>query len=1259
MPLDLTGIDGEIAEVFNDVVEMNETMTEEFARIHEQVGKEGQINQRARMPAASGSWADCMDSVNTLIRDLVRPTFEVARVMEAVAKGNLSQSMLLEIDGRPLRGEFFRIGTIVNTMVDQLNAFASEVSRVAREVGTEGKLGGQAQVPGVAGTWKDLTDNVNAMAANLTGQVRSIANIVTVVAHGDLNHKLVFEAKGEIAALADTINGMIDTLATFADQVTNVAREVGVDGKLGGQAKVPGAAGLWRGLTDNVNQLAANLTTQVRAIAEVATAVTQGDLTRSIMVDAQGEVAALKDNINEMIRNLAATTSKNTEQDWLKTNLANFNRTLQGHRDLVAVSKLILTELAPLVNAQQGVVYTQIVEDAEPRLELLTTYACRPGKNLPRTLRYHENLIGQCAFQKKRILLTDVPTDYIPVRSGLGAAAPLSVIIMPVLFEGEVKAVIELASFKQFSEAHVTFLEQLTESIGIVFNTIEATMRTEHLLTQSQSLTAELQSQQKELKNTNDRLEQQAGSLQQSEALLKNQQEELQRTNLQLQQNAKQLSEQMKFVEYKNKEVELAKAALEEKAEQLALSSRYKSEFLANMSHELRTPLNSLLILAQLLAENTASNLTAKQIEYAQTIYTAGNDLLALINDVLDLAKVESGTVTLNIGTERFPELQDYVDRAFRQVAHDKGLEFKISMAQNLPPAIRTDAKRLRQILKNLLSNAFKFTARGTVSLEVAMVTSGWTLGRRQLDEAGNVVAFAVGDTGIGIPLEKQQIIFEAFQQADGTTSRQFGGTGLGLSISSELSRLLGGDIRVESSPGKGSRFTLYVPLVQVPDGNGMLAKPARMEHTLPAFTENEGTRKHQAAERTPGGPAVPHDDLGNILPGDRVAVVVGNDMKVTANLLDRLHEEGIKGLIALNAHTALAFAKKFTPDVMTLDIKLPDMDGWDVLNLLRHDPETRHIPASVISIDDLNHQCMWLGALGFVQKPSRQEALSEALSKLRDVMERDPGTLLVAAGNKTHRESIVKAIAKDHLQVTAVNSGKEALELVLKGAGIDCMVIGQGLPDMAPIDLVRRLVQTQRADQVSIIICTAEDPSGAGRGGIDEVAELLVLKRAAVPEAVLKETAQFLGHAIKDLPPRQRPSLSHLGTGIAEISGRKVLVVDDDIRNIFALTSALEQQGMIVMNAENGVDGIETLKKNPDIDIILMDLMMPELDGYDTIRVMRGLERFRGVPIIGVTAKAMKGDREKCIDAGASDYVPKPVNMERLLSLIRVWLVK
>jgi signal transduction histidine kinase/HAMP domain-containing protein/ActR/RegA family two-component response regulator len=826
------------------------------------------------------------------------------------------------------------------------------------------------------------------MAANLTNQVRGIANVVSAVASGDLSRKLTVEAKGEVAALAETINGMIDTLAVFADQVTNVAREVGSEGKLGGQARVPGAAGTWRDLTDNVNRLAANLTTQVRAIAEVATAVTKGDLTRSITVDAQGEVASLKDNINEMIRNLKDTTRKNTEQDWLKTHLARFTRMLQGHRDLVTVSRLILSELTPLVNAQQAAFYVADHRSGESTLELLAGYAQRHSKSLPRKIAFGEGLVGQCAFEKKRIVLANAPSDYIRISSSLGSGAPVNIVILPVLFEGQVKAVIELASFSKFSEIHQTFLDQLTESIGVVLHTIAANMQTEYLLHQSQSLTAELQAQQEELKKTNDRLEQQALNLQKSEALLKSKQDELRAANEQLQEKARQLSEQMHQVEFKNREIEQARAALEEKAEQLSLSSRYKSEFLANMSHELRTPLNSLLNLARLLADNVGGNLTPKQVEFARTIHSSGAELLALINDILDLAKIESGTVTLNIAAERFSEVGDYVERTFRQIANDKGLEFSIDVDRELPPSMETDGKRLQQIVTNLLSNAFKFTSRGSVSLKIYAARDGWSSGHPVLDDAGEVVAFSVIDTGIGIPANKQRLIFEAFQQADGTTSREYGGTGLGLSISRELARLLGGEIRVASTPGQGSTFTLYLPLNYVPG----------VEAPRPPDTEREAFAAPPAALPT--------------------------DSPVAA-------------------------------------------------------PAT---PAAAPSLDDEQ-------------------------------------------------------------------------------------------------------------------------------------------KHAEAPQAA------------------------------ADLAGKKVLVVDDDIRNVFALTSALETHGMEVLHAESGKEGIETLKRTAGIDCVLMDIMMPGLDGLDTMRIIRQLDGYQKLPIVAVTAKAMVGDRDKCLEAGATDYVAKPVDMDVLLA--------
>src|SRR5437899_3394817 len=642
------------------------------------------------------------------------------------------------------------------------------------------------------------------MASNLTGQVRGIARLVSAVANGDLRRKLTLEAKGEIAELGDTINSMIDTLATFADQVTTVAREVGVEGKLGGQASVPGAAGTWKDLTDNVNQLAANLTTQVRAIADVATAVTKGDLTRFIQVDASGEVAALKDNINEMIRNLKDTTIKNNEQDWLKTNLAKFTRMLQGQKDMLTVGKLILSELAPVVTAQHGVFYVmESPKEEEPYLRLLASYAFRSRKKVGNRFALGEGLAGQAALEKERILVTNAPPDYVQITSGLGQAPPTNIIVLPVLFEGQVKAVMELSSFEQFSPTHQAFLDQLVESIGIVLNTIEANSRTEDLLKQSQSLAKELQ----------------------------NRQEELQKTNVELQEKAQLLAQQNAAVERKNTEVEQARQALEEKAEQLALSSKYKSEFTANMSHELRTPLNSLLILAHQLAANSEGNLTPKQVEYCQTIHASGNDLLTLINDILDLSKIESGTVTLDITELRFTELQDYVERTFRHVAEAKELDFIIDVDPALPRQIFTDSQRMEQVLRNLLSNAFKFTEKGRVVFSMAVVTEGWSLDRETLNHARTVVAFSVSDTGIGIAPEKQQIIFEAFQQADGSTSRKYGGTGLGLAISREIARLLGGEIRLASALGQGSIFTLFLPHTHVP------MRTARRE---PAITTTE-----------------------------------------------------------------------------------------------------------------------------------------------------------------------------------------------------------------------------------------------------------------------------------------------------------------------------------------------------------------------------------------------------------------------------------
>ncbi len=1070
----------QLKDTINTMVDQLRAFASEVTRVAKEVGTEGKLGGQAEVKGVSGVWKDLTENVNVLAGNLTTQVRNIAKVTTAVANGDLSQKISVEV-----RGEILELKNTINTMVDQLNAFASEVTRVAKEVGVEGKLGGQAVVPGVAGTWKNLTDNVNLMASNLTDQVRNIALVTTAVANGDLSKKITVDVKGEILELKNTINTMVDQLNSFASEVTRVAREVGVEGMLGGQARVPGARGTWRQLTDNVNQLAATLTSQLRAISDVATAVTKGDLTRSITVGAEGEVAALKDNINQMIFNLRETTQKNQEQDWLKTNLAKFSGMMQGQKNLEAVSRLIMSELTPLVGAHHGAFFLMDPDDKVPTLKLTSTYAYRERKTLSNRFRLGEGLVGQCALEKKTILLTQVPPDYITISSGLGEHAPLNIIVLPVLFEGAVKAVIELASFHAFSAIHQIFLDQLTESIGVVLNMIIANMRTEELLLQSQSLTQELQSQsneltqqQEELKRTNAELEKQA---------------------LELEVKARQLEEQNNRVEEKNREVELARVSLEDKAAQLSLISKYKSEFLANMSHELRTPLNSLLILARLLADNKEGNLTPKQVEYAHTIHASGGELLTLINEILDLSKVEAGKMQVEPRDVLLSELGQFVERAFHPVAEQKGLAFSVELDPSAPRSLRTDPQRLQQILKNLLSNAFKFTDEGRVTLEVRMAEPGRGFEHEALREARDVIAFAVKDTGIGIPEDKQRLIFEAFQQADGSTARKYGGTGLGLSISREIARLLGGEIHVESQPGQGSTFTLYMP---------------------PEF----GGSEKEAAPLADLGPSM-EDDRQHLREGEHTLLIIEDDPTFARIMMQMAREKGFQVLVASGGDTGLSMAHEYLPHAITLDIQLPGVDGWSVLERLKRNPRTRDIPVHIISVMDKNHGNTQ-GAFGYLTKPATQEGLEQALSQMARFLE-----------------------------------GKE-----------------------------RRAV-AQRAD--------AE----------------------------------------------------------GSLADKKILVVDDDMRNIFAITSVLENEGMRVRFAENGRAAIEALREDPDVDVVLMDIMMPEMDGYETMRSIRQELRLASLPIIAVTAKALKDDREKCMAAGANDYLPKPVDTDKLIELVQQWV--
>ncbi|HET6725798.1 MAG TPA: response regulator, partial [Gammaproteobacteria bacterium] len=1107
----------------------------------------------------------------------------------------------------------------INTMVDQLSSFADEVTRVAREVGTEGILGGQAQVRGVSGTWRELTDNVNTMADNLTEQVRGIARVVTAVADGDLKQKLQLQASGEIATLAATINDMTDTLSRFADQVSGVARDVGVEGKLGGQADVPGAAGIWRDLTNNVNELAGNLTLQVRAIGDVATAVTKGDLTQSIDVEARGEVAFLKDNINQMIRTLAETTRANREQDWLKTNLTRFTRMLQGQRDLLTVAQQVLSELVEVVDAQYGAFYmAQSVGDGDMILNLFASYGYTEREGLAKSFRWGEGMVGQAAFEKERIMILDVPPDYVRIASSLGEASPRNIVVVPILFESEVKGVIELATFREFTPTQLDFIDQLLESLGIVVATIEATMRTDQLLIQSQSMGEELQKQQ----------------------------DALQKTNAELEENARQLTSQRDEVERKNRQVELARQELEEKAEQLALTSKYKSQFLANMSHELRTPLNSLLILSRQLAENVHNNLNQKQVEYADTIYQSGADLLALINEILDLARVESGTIAIDASEIQFAVLEEYVDRSFRQLAEEKGLTLDIEIDKNLPEHLATDDMRLRQILRNLLSNAIKFTETGGVTLRIEAAKPD-SRGRPR-------VSFSVSDTGIGIDPDKHQIVFEAFQQADGGTSRKYGGTGLGLAISREIAQLLGGDLSVKSQLGAGSTFKLVLPLRYKPVDASMTEA-----HSADAKLSDFEILDDEEPQGLPVVRQI-EDDRGRIGDNDRVLLIAETDETVARTLLTLARKQGFRVVVALAGFDAIQLARSLQPDALLLDVELDDMDGWVLLDRLKHDSDTRHIPVTVVSAGDDERHALLGGAAAWLQKPMEKARIVSAMAAIQQYLERREKQILIVGADAGRQTEIGDLIGNDDIVGTVATDAAQALKALKEQGVFDCVVLDmspKGKPAIA-FELLRALKRNGIGKHLPLIAdLRGAELTKAQQQEMHELERELRLSGAHSDASLLDKTALFSHRAEADMPEdkcRLLRSLAHTDPALAD---KKVLVVDDDIRNIFAITAVLEGHAMNVLYAENGHQALAMLADNQDVNAVLMDIMMPEMDGYEATRRIRSQEDKIHLPVIALTAKAMKGDREKCLEAGASDYITKPVDSDQLISLLRVWL--
>ncbi|WP_051109879.1 response regulator [Massilia niastensis] len=1215
--VDVKGEIGRVKDTINLMVDQLNSFAGEVTRVAREVGTEGKLGGQAEVMGVSGVWKDLTESVNLMASNLTDQVRNIAEVTTAVARGDLSRKISADA-----RGEILRLKDTINLMVDQLNSFAGEVTRVAREVGTEGKLGGQAEVKGVAGVWKDLTDNVNLMAANLTDQVRGMAKVVNGVAVGKINQKMMVPAKGEVAALADTINDMVDNLATFCTQVTRVACEVGVEGRLGGQALVPGAAGSWKDAVDNVNELAANLTTQVRAIGEVAIAVTRGDLERSIQVAARGEVADLKDNVNQMILNLKETTQRNTEQDWLKTNLARLNRLLQGQRDLQTVARMLLSEMAPLVRSQHAVIYQMLApEEGQPasaaRLCLMASYGYQERKNLSREWHVGEGVVGQAALEKERILIGSVPDDYVQIVSGLGQATPRNIVVLPILFKGQVKAVIELAAFEPFQAIHLNFLDQLAEGLGIVFNSIETASGSETLLRQ------------------------QAEKL---EGEFKQQQAELQETNAELERKARQLLEQNAEVERKNREIEDARVSLQEKAEQLALTSKYKSEFLANMSHELRSPLNSLLLLAEQLAQNRERNLSERQLEMVKVMDASGRDLLHLINDILDLSKIEAGGANVEIGDVPTATLASELDKSFRYQVEAKGLAWSIDFAPGLPALLRTDGLRIKQLLTNLLSNALKFTSRGSIRLSAGIARSGWSPDHPALARAPLVLAFRVRDTGIGIAPDKRKLIFEAFQQADASTSRRYGGTGLGLAISREIARLLDGELEVESEEGLGSTFTFYLPQPR-PQASAAIPGAARPRAAIAAAP---------AADPAPAARA-DHPQL----------LIIEDDPVFARTLQEMALERGFATLHAATGEEGLQLARRHRPAAITLDLGLPDVDGWEIADRLRADPATGTIPVHVISIRDRPLRAARHGVSSYTTKPADLATLAEVFAALTADIGPPLRVLLLIENDQDKRDAIIAALAGPDRSFDSVSTAAEALAALQRGR-YQGIVIELDLPDLNGMALLERIRSDPVLPPIPAVLYTERT---LDREELERMARLdaaVVGDQAHPLDGGTAAVASFLQRVKGAMPaapaapspvPSAPPVLPEAAAPDALLNGKTVLIVDDDARNLFALTGLLESHGMVVQAVDSGEQALRRLDAHPGIDIVLMDIMMPDIDGYEATRRIRADPRFGALPVIALTAKAMLEDRSKCLAAGASDYATKPVDTAQLLAQLRVWL--
>ncbi|MCM8570036.1 HAMP domain-containing protein [Gramella jeungdoensis] len=1254
----------ELSTIINTMVDSLNILSNEVTRVAREVGTEGMLGGQAEVPNVAGAWLDLTDNVNTMASNLTSQVREIANVATAVANGDLSQKISIDV-----KGEIAELKDTINQMVDSLNIFAAEVTRVAREVGTEGKLGGQAKVPNVAGTWKGLTDNVNTMASNLTTQVREIASVTTAVAHGDLSQKISEQGKGgEVLELSTTINIMVDALNIFADEVTNVAREVGTEGILGGQAEVPNVAGSWKDLTDNVNQMASNLTSQVRDIAGVSTALARGDFSRKIDVEVKGEVQELKNNINAMVdsfttivkaantiaegnfsiemplrseadqlgialnsmtENLKRISEENENEAWIKTGQAGLNDRMRGEQDILTLSKNIISYLTKYLDGQVGVIYLAEKNKDKKQLRMTGSYAFTRRKSLKTTFNFGEGLVGQAATEKEAIVLSGIPEDYISVSSGLGKTDPRHILVQPFLIDGEVKGVIEIGSFKAFNDNQLELVRSVGENIAITTNSALDREKMKDLLEESQRQSEELLKQQEKLK------------IQSKELQMANEDLESKTTDLEMQ----------------KEDLQSSRVEVERKAKELELASKYKSEFLANMSHELRTPLNSLLILSKDLSDNRKGNLYKDQQKSASIIYEGGLNLLNLINDILDLSKVEAGKLQIHPEEVKISNLINNLRNQFEPVAKSKKLKFSIQSNTKAPEKIITDEQRLEQIIKNLISNAIKFTEKGSVDVSIGLPDDKVKFRDITIPKS-EVLEVSVKDTGIGIPEAKRMMIFEAFQQAEGGTSRQYGGTGLGLTISRELSRLLGGEIHIESKEGKGSTFKIYIPMdlnsapIKEKDGAMSSYRETTPDKTRELSVQQTGKYKedHQNGH-------IP-DDRENLKVSDYSVLVIDEDKSFSKSVKSVVQKFGFKMLFAKNGKEGLKLAEQFQPNGILMNEQLPDMKGITVLDHLKFSLKTRHIPVFYTSEEDRSREALMKGAIDFGLRPVSSGDISKALQKIEELHNSPDREILIVEDDEGSLKAIKKILKHKGIKIFSATNGEKALTK-LKSRRFDCIILDLKLPDISGFEVLRKMKSNKDDNNTPVVVYTGKELTKNELDELHKFTDSILIKGASSPEHLLDEVSLFIHCHESKFSLQQKKIMADLHDPKHGLKDKKVLLTDDDTRNSYALSKILQESGMQVIIAENGKVAIEKLKKNKDIDIVLMDVMMPVMDGYQATTEIRKNSDYKNLPIISLTAKAMPEDKAKSLEAGANDYLTKPVNVDKLLNLMRLWLLK